>query len=155
MKKIESFTGKYRFLSNFWPAEVMLDGVRYASVEHAYQAAKSFDATYREDILLCFKAGDAKKFGDTKKLEKLGLLRTDWRTVNKEIMLDLLRQKFSTLINRQMLLDTGDAELIEGNWWGDTYWGVCNGEGENWLGKLLMQVRAELKKSLDTKPVAV
>jgi predicted NAD-dependent protein-ADP-ribosyltransferase YbiA (DUF1768 family) len=44
-----------------------------------------------------------------------------------------------------MLIDTGDQELIEGNWWGDVIWGVCNGKGENHLGKILMEVRKELK----------
>jgi predicted NAD-dependent protein-ADP-ribosyltransferase YbiA (DUF1768 family) len=43
-----------------------------------------------------------------------------------------------------MLKATGDEELVEGNWWNDTFWGVCNGVGENNLGKLLMKIRAEL-----------
>ena len=60
-------------------------------------------------------------------------------------MLDLLRAKFSNEIMKQKLLDTGDAELIEGNKHGDSFWGQVNGEGKNLLGKLLMQVRNELR----------
>ena len=46
---------------------------------------------------------------------------------------------------QQMLLATGEEELVEGNYWGDVYWGVCNGVGENHLGKLLMKIRDQLK----------
>lgn len=42
------------------------------------------------------------------------------------------------------LMATGNAELVEGNTWNDTFWGICNGTGENHLGKLLMKVRANL-----------
>ena len=50
------------------------------------------------------------------------------------------------------LINTGDAILIEGNTWGDTYWGVCDGVGENRLGKLLMEVREECKKRYAIEP---
>lgn len=59
-------------------------------------------------------------------------------------MEDLLRQKFSKTPLRRLLLATGEAELIEGNTWGDTYWGVCHGVGQNHLGCLLMKIRGEL-----------
>lgn len=73
--------------------------------------------------------------------------RDDWYEIRVEIMLDLLRQKFAHPELRQMLLDTGDAELLEGNNWGDVFWGVDQdtGEGQNWLGRLLMQVREEIR----------
>lgn len=61
------------------------------------------------------------------------------------VMRDLLQQKFSNGILREQLLATGDQELIEGNTWGDTFWGVCNGEGQNVLGKMLMNIREELR----------
>jgi predicted NAD-dependent protein-ADP-ribosyltransferase YbiA (DUF1768 family) len=60
-------------------------------------------------------------------------------------MLRLLRLKFNQLFFKRMLMQTGERQLIEGNTWGDTYWGVCDGEGENNLGKLIMQVRKELR----------
>ena len=61
-------------------------------------------------------------------------------------MLEIVRSKFKQ--NKDLakkLIETGDAYLEEGNWWGDKIWGVCNGEGENRFGKILMQVREELK----------
>lgn len=64
-----------------------------------------------------------------------------WDTVKTVIMYDLLKQKFGKEPFKTKLLNTGDAKLVEGNWWNDTYWGVCNGVGENRLGILLMLVR--------------
>jgi hypothetical protein len=62
-----------------------------------------------------------------------------------QTMMNLVWRKFTsnpTLAKK--LLDTGDAYLIEGNWWGDTFWGICKDKGENHLGKILMQIRAHI-----------
>lgn len=138
---IERFEGEHAFLSNFWPSRVKLDGMLYyPTVEHAYQAAKTENAAERRDVRMAFTPAQAKKLGQRV------TLREHWNDGLKlEIMLDLLRQKFSfgsDLAGK--LLNTGDEELIEGNTWRDTYWGVCQGVGENHLGKLLMKVRQEL-----------
>lgn len=144
MDPITSFTGRYRFLSNFYPAAVVLDGVLYQSVEHAYQAAKTLDHKERKKFQVpLLPPADAKKMG------RGVTLRPDWESVKLNIMLVLLRDKFYGTNPghlTEQLLDTGDAELIEGNWWGDIFWGVCNGIGENHLGKLLMQVREEISR---------
>jgi predicted NAD-dependent protein-ADP-ribosyltransferase YbiA (DUF1768 family) len=57
-----------------------------------------------------------------------------------------LALKFSDPVLREMLLDTGDAILEEGNMWNDTFWGIDlnTGKGQNHLGRLLMERRAEL-----------
>jgi len=68
-------------------------------------------------------------------------MRPDWEAVKDDIMYRCVLAKFEDPILRQRLLDTGDQELIEGNTWGDTYWGVCKGKGRNMLGKTLMAVR--------------
>lgn len=137
---IKSFRSKkYFFLSNFAPSPVTYNGILFATVEHAFQAAKSLDV---EDQKLCSLARtpqDAKHFGRRVKL------RPDWEEVKESVMEDLLRQKFSDSELRKQLLDTGNAELIEGNTWGDKYWGVCGGEGQNRLGYLLMKVRKEIQ----------
>jgi ribA/ribD-fused uncharacterized protein len=138
MYKIEGFTGQYRFLSNFAPAQVWYDGLMYPSVEHAYQAAKTTVSSERLDIQACVKPGDAKKAG------KEVTLRPDWEKVRLNIMAYLVRQKFANNPLKQMLLDTKDYELIETNSWGDTFWGVCKGVGSNHLGKILMNVRRSL-----------
>lgn len=136
---IVAFTGRYRFLSNFWSVAVVLDGVTYPSVENAYQAAK-VHPTEREPFVAC-SAAVAKARGRAVRLA------ADWEEVKVEIMSDLLAQKFapSTPLAR-MLLDTGDARLIEGNTWGDTFWGMCRGEGQNMLGQLLMARRDDLRR---------
>ena len=137
--KIDSFTNDNWFLSNFSPAEVEYEGVNYPTTEHAFQAAKTLDKDERKEFLKNKDPGHAKKLG--RKVQ----IRSDWIDIRKYIMLDLLRQKFANDPLKTQLLDTGDIELIEGNWWGDTYWGVCKGIGENMLGKLLMKVRDELR----------
>jgi predicted NAD-dependent protein-ADP-ribosyltransferase YbiA (DUF1768 family) len=73
-------------------------------------------------------------------------LRKDWEGVKIQVMRDVLRLKFANPGLRDRLLETGDRELIEGNTWGDTFWGVCRGSGKNWLGQLLMELRGELSK---------
>lgn len=138
--KIESFSGEWRFLSNFYPCLITHEGLRFASVEHAYQAAKFLAPEVRYKFLEPMRAGEAKRLGRRVKL------REDWEEVKLSIMLDLLRLKFSPPFMQASLLSTGEAELIEGNSWGDHYWGVCMGMGENHLGRLLMQVRAELRE---------
>jgi ribA/ribD-fused uncharacterized protein len=136
--KIDLFSGKYRFLSNFYPCNVEFEGRTYPSTENAYQAAKTPDV-YTRNEFVAMSASQAKKFGRRIRI------RSDWESVKVGIMLDLLRKKFARGAIRDQLIATGDAELIEGNHWGDRFWGVCNGVGENMLGKLLMQVREELR----------
>ena len=136
MAEITSFHGEHRFLSNFWPAPVVLDGVTYPTVEHAYVAAKTTDLERRAEIAQVERPGEVKRIG--RKLK----LRDDWEAVKLSVMADLVRQKFAHPELRRMLLDTGDANLVEGNTWGDTFWGVCRGQGKNHLGRILMEVRA-------------
>lgn len=141
--RIDSFVGKYRFLSNFFPAKVELDGEKYPTVEHAFQAAKSSEFVVRKAIQMAETPGLARSLGRSRMF--LRDLRLDWERVKVDIMLGLLHQKFSEPIMRSALRDTGDAELVEVNTWGDTFWGVCGGKGENMLGILLMVVREGLK----------
>jgi ribA/ribD-fused uncharacterized protein len=133
VRVIDSFTGEHAFLSNFF---VEPDG---DTVEHYYQAFKTDDHKAMKRILNAPTASAAKKLG--RKVE----LHADWEEIKEDVMLHLLRAKFKDEDLAQKLLDTGDAELVEGNKWGDTYWGVCRGKGKNRLGELLMQVRSELE----------
>jgi N-glycosidase YbiA len=132
------FFGEYRFLSNFHPSKVTYDGLDYSSVEHAYQAAKTLDPADRLSIREMQKCGEAKKFGQNVKL------RPDWEQIKLSVMEELVKQKFKHKSLKEKLLATGDAYLEETNYWSDSYWGVCNGKGENHLGKILMKVRDEL-----------
>lgn len=133
---IDSFTGDHRFLSNFYPCSIKFDGNWYESVEHSYQAAKTLDKSDRAKFRKGIKAFEAKRLGKKVKL------RSDWEKVKFKIMEELIQFKFSTDNDlKKRLLETGQEELIEGNDWGDTIWGKCNGKGQNHLGKILMKVR--------------
>lgn len=139
--KIISFQGEYRFLSNFWPVNVVLGDILFSSVEHAYQAGKTDDINERYKIRDLATPGQAKRAG--KKLK----LRSNWDDNLKwNLMYYLVFQKFKNTELREKLIATGDAEIIEGNTWGDTYWGVCNGVGKNHLGKILMLLRMKINQ---------
>lgn len=146
MIKIESFSGDYRWLSNFVAVEVIFEGVTYSSVEHAYQAAKSLNKIWRETC-----ADWTIPSGKIKQLSKDVLIRKDWHDVRKGIMKDLLYQKFKQEPYMTLLLDTGNLEIEEGNNWGDTFWGISlkTGEGQNLLGKMIMEIRLSFR----TKPL--
>lgn len=139
MKAIERFRGVHAFLSNFYAAPVGFEGLLYPTVEHAYQAAKSLDVAIRRGIRDLSTATNAKMRG-----RAIRPLRTDWEQVKFDVMLTCLRSKFLNPELRAQLVATGDARLVESNTWGDRVWGVCDGRGENHLGRLLMQVRTEL-----------
>ena len=133
------------FLSNFSPALVEYRGVKYRTVEHAYQAAKTLVFTEREQIREAFSPNLAKKLGGPPWKGGIVTKRPNWEQIKLSVMLYLLRQKFNDPDLKSKLLGTGDEELVEGNKWHDTFWGVCNGVGSNHLGRLLMQVRQEIK----------
>ena len=135
---IKGFSGAYRFLSNFWPVEIEYEGIVYPTTEHAYQASKTLDVDQRKIISEISSPSYAKKYGGEIKI------REDWDAVKDQVMLDVLRLKFQRDDLKNMLVITGDAHLEETNTWGDTYWGVSKGVGQNRLGKLLMQVRSEV-----------
>jgi ribA/ribD-fused uncharacterized protein len=140
IKTIDHFRGEYFFLSNFYPIKVVFDEVPYPSAEHAYVAAKTTDETMRRVIARIETAAEVKKYGRKIKI------RDNWRGARWGLMYTIVLSKFSKSKElQQMLIDTGDATLIEGNTWGDTYWGICDGRGENHLGKILMKVREELR----------
>ena len=142
---IDSFQGKYRWLSNFWmcPGGIQYGDYIYPSTEHAYQAAKTIVDSERLEILRAKTPGQAKRLG------RRVTMRPDWDLIKIDVMRTVLKQKFNDEELAQKLRDTGNAELIEGNHWGDTFWGVCKGAGHNHLGKLLMEIRSTYINQLD------
>lgn len=137
---IDKFRKEYAFLSNFASTFIDYDGVRYTSVETAFQASKTFDIELRKRMAR-YTPKEAKKAG--RRIE----LRSDWSSVKDQIMYELVKQKFSSDIfgYKSKLLATGNEYIEENNTWGDCYWGVCQGKGENRLGIILMRVRDELR----------
>ena len=138
---ISGFFEKYRFLSNFYRAPVDYEGVRYPTVEHAFQAAKTRDKGLRRVIRGLRSPAEAKRFG-----RRLAL-RSDWEKIRVKVMGDLVWDKFSSdqRLARKLLM-TRDEELVEVNTWGDEFWGVCYGKGENHLGRILTRVRGRLRQ---------
>jgi len=145
LKTIDAFQGEYRFLSNFWPCYLMYQNIVYPTAEHAYQAAKVADHDLKLSIRDCPTPSAAKDFFETNKIKPA----PGW-TIEKKLLImeELLTIKFAgkePLLTRA-LLATGDAPIIEGNTWNDTFWGVCNGSGENHLGRLLEKLRIALTR---------
>ena len=156
MSKEASFTGEMAWASNMVDAPIIFDGekhnlkeifpqfkfdgLKYASAEHLYQSLKATN-DYDKELIRTARSSAA-----AKKIAKTVFCRVDWDSVKVEAMRLTLYLKFHQ--NSQLLLqliNTGKTPLIEKNWWGDKFWGVCNGVGENWLGRLLMELRAHSK----------
>jgi ribA/ribD-fused uncharacterized protein len=141
------FAGDHAFLSNFHPSAVEWMGLPAATVEHAFQTAKTLDVEERQAIANAPTPGAAKRLG------RAVVLRPGWEESKRAVMAALLLQKFTRHAElAKALLSTGNAELVEGNTWGDAFWGVCAGRGHNELGRQLMAVRAMLRSLAGTSP---
>jgi ribA/ribD-fused uncharacterized protein len=149
---INEFKGEHAYLSNFWPfqgprligppAPILWKGVSYATAEHLYQCAKAVNSFDRTRIITARTPGIAKRIG--REIQ----IRPDWKAVQHDIMLQILRAKFQQHPDlAAMLIATSDQQLVEGNWHGDSHWGYDFkiSYGENCLGRLLMTIRAELQ----------
>jgi ribA/ribD-fused uncharacterized protein len=145
---IDCFDGEFAFLSNFYPSPISDGNLIFPTVEHMFQAAKTVNIEEYEEIAAADTPGRAKRLG------RKVTLREDWEEVKDEMMYQALWLKFSIPELREKLLATGDKELIEGNTWHDNTWGDCSCDhckdikGKNKLGKLLMQIREEIKSSM-------
>jgi ribA/ribD-fused uncharacterized protein len=142
---ISSFNGPHHFLSNFYesPMEVQFDDaspfLSVPTLEHAFQALKAEKVEYFDWICSSPTPHIAKARGRRVRM------RGDWDNLRLLVMKNLLLEKFargSELGER--LVNTGGAVLVEGNNWGDRFWGTVGGSGQNHLGRLLMEVREEL-----------
>lgn len=149
MATIDHFDHEHGFLSNFyashmqWQHPYQANVHVWATVEHAFQAAKTTKNAEIEKIRLAHTPGQAKRLG------RQATLRPDWNQIRDEVMKDLCVIKFANPYLREKLLGTVGSTLVEGNTWHDNYWGdcrcgriACKGEGHNMLGRILMHVRA-------------
>jgi len=159
MERIDSFRRKYFFLSNYQPS-VFLAGIWenfedendlevWATVEHFFQAMKTEDLQERTWVRTAETPGEAKRLGQNVKL------REGWEELKDMVMYFALEKKFNIPGFKKKLLETGNAELIEGNNWHDNYWGNCicdkckDIEGLNKLGTMLMEIRVKHQKALE------
>jgi ribA/ribD-fused uncharacterized protein len=138
---IDRFAGEYAFLSNFSASDLTWQGLEVATVEHGFNASKTLSATERLWVATAPTAAVAKRRG------RRVTLRSDWERAKTVVMAALLVQKFTRHRHLALaLIATGDAHLVEGNHWNDTFWGVCGGRGRNELGLQLMAVRTLLQR---------
>jgi len=145
--EIRGFSEEYRWLSNFYEVIPFVhDGIEYKTTENFYQAMKTLDKNLRIHIA-GLTPGQAKRFGNPE--NKKIVLREDWLDVKYHVMEFALRQKFSQDKFKDFLLSTRDIYIEETNTWNDIFWGCTpEGEGENNLGKLVMQLRKELQDGI-------
>jgi len=130
-----------KHFSNFSPSPISYDGDEYPTVEHAYQAQKATTDMVRKLI------EDQPTPGKAKRMGRVITKRSDWEEIKYDIMVGCLREKFKIPEYKEILLGTGDEELIEdASQWDDQVWGRGKyGNGKNLLGKALMQVREEIR----------
>lgn len=145
MLSIKGFKEEWSFLSNFAAVKLQYDGIVYPSSEHLYQAMKFNNQEVRFEISQLPTAGAAKRAGRDPKYTEY--LLAEWDDIRYNVMYDICLLKFSTAKFKKLLLETGDRYIEETNVWGDTYWGVCKGVGENNLGKILMSIRDLIKEN--------
>lgn len=140
---VSQFHGEHSFLSNFYLKDIKYKGIVYQSAEHLYQASKCSKVSDMEKIR------NAKSPRSAKIIGRFVQMRPDWEVKKTGVMEKILRLKFRNSKLKKLLRATGDVQLIEKNYWHDTFWGVCNctkhkGTGQNMLGTLLMKIRAEI-----------
>ena len=133
-----SFRGKYFFLSNFYNSPMYFEGTYYLNAESAYQSCK-LKNIYMRRVFSFLTPSQAKEQGRNL------IIRDDWEDVKVQYMYRIIREKFKDKTLRMKLLLTGNEKLVEYNTWGDRFWGVYKGKGENMLGNILMRVRNEIR----------
>jgi ribA/ribD-fused uncharacterized protein len=159
--------GLFGFLSNFHPAPLELDGEAWATVEHYYQAQKSFDPAYRQAIREAVTPGKAKRLSASphapRRVSQQSWFRrnaaeprADWQEAKLGIMRRAVLAKFTQNADlAELLRATGSAELIEDSPF-DLFWGCgLDGQGANWLGRLLMEMREQLRGAAATSPLSL
>ncbi len=143
-----SVSDEFGQFSNFAPFPINLDGMLWPTSEHYFQAQKFEDEAYRQKIRKTNSPTQAAQLGRDRKQK----LRRDWEGVKDGVMRKAVTAKFMQNEElRALLLSTGDAKIVE-HTENDDYWGDGgDGRGKNMLGRILMQVREDLRESLGTK----
>jgi ribA/ribD-fused uncharacterized protein len=147
--KFFSASSTYSDFSNFAAYPIDIDGVEWPTVEHYYQAQKFLDHAKQDEIRAMEKAGRVKRFATEHKAE----IRADWDALKDAVMDRAVRRKFERhALLCELLLSTADEDIVE-DAPNDYYWGAGrDGTGQNKLGKLPMQLRAELRGNPNVIP---
>jgi len=146
-KVIDSFSMENAFLSNFYTTNIYYMKRFWPSVEHAFQASKTFSFKKQEEIRNLPTCKLAKEYGNSLKL------RSDWEEVKLDIMYEIVYRKYyDNQWEMRRLINTCGIRLVEGNTWHDNFWGHCMCSScrskykHNYLGKISMRVRREMFK---------
>ncbi len=143
---IDSFTGDFAFLDNSYPCDVLFDGLRYPSAEHAYQASKTDDPNKKLIVANLLDGATARSYGKSRLK-----ITTEFTLVRLSIMRRILEAKFFDNISlAKMLIETMDSVLCYPARGNDLYWGCRNRgkNGDNKLGLLLMEIRAQMQQAV-------
>jgi ribA/ribD-fused uncharacterized protein len=137
-----SVGGEYGCFSNFSPHPISLKGKTWPTSEHFFQAQKFAGTPDEEEVRQAKSPMIAARMGRSRKRP----LRKDWQAVKDSIMHEAILAKFTQHADlREVLLATGDAEIVEKTE-KDKYWGDGgDGRGKNQLGQILMEVREGLR----------
>ena len=160
---INSFRGEYAWLSNMASVDILHGGLTFPSVENAYMWEKCRDCIVEineaDKIYKFWEVGEQASWTQfcllmppniVKKKSREVKLREDWNDIKLHIMYKLLKLKFSYEPFKSKLIATGLENIVEANFWNDKFWGVdvkvTPNEGENWLGRLIMDIRNKIRK---------
>lgn len=143
---IRAFTGRHAFLANPYAVDFTHAETAWRSATHAIEAARAATAAHADWVRAAASPADARARG------RAIIPRPDWHRVRDDAVTRILRSKFAVPDLRDALLATGEAALVHGNPWRDTYWGVSGGRGRNRLGDILMQIRGECRAHRDGIP---
>ena len=139
---INQFRGDFYFLSNMYECDIEFNKNKFKSIEHAYIYHK-YDNIEIKKLALSDIDGKVLKI-ESKRFKKV----KGWDDIKLKLMYELLKVKFNKTPFKEMLISTNDCNIVEGNSWNDTFWGVDITQtpniGENHLGRLIMKVRDEL-----------
>lgn len=150
MHVVAKFEGDHSYLSNFWEAPTIFsmaeETITFKTSEAAFQAAKfhamkDIDKTRRRDYVRL--VADAPTPAKAKYAGRSVDIDLDaWHNMRDDVMREVVFQKFLQHPElRIRLVETGCSMLVEGNTWGDKYFGRCEGKGYNKLGVILMECR--------------
>lgn len=141
--KFYSTQDEFGQFSNFAHFPIKLDGKIWHTTEHYFQAQKFVDPQYQEKIRAERSPMIAARLGRNRKQK----LRTDWESVKNNVMKKALLAKFTQHEElKNLLISTGGTKLIE-HTVNDAYWGDGgDAKGQNFLGRLLMQIRDEISE---------
>jgi ribA/ribD-fused uncharacterized protein len=133
------FRKQYDYLGNMYIIPVCYRGIQFEASEIAYVYSKCANKEQAHQIAILGDPYEAKKLGKSVQLIE------NWNKRKVKIMHEIVYAKFSQNPMIASKLAALEGDIVEENTWGDTFWGVCNGTGDNYLGQILMQVRKTLK----------